>query len=260
MQISIIDIDSNLIETTFTAEMRLVAYKDKLDTIVQTTDGFVEKLQSNIDEPIELDFSNFLNNTNTSKFYTYWISRSKLTPAIEIIFNIPTTDSYLAKTTRIVLDLKDNIVYDEKSSSLKFESELENQEITLISKNEQIDFKEMRSNFLNKEREYIVAKQEYETILKSSTANVVMPQQESYYPSEFKSVITRALEFKHGTLDPAKIFTTDAKLENESKLIDMLIKTITRLSSLYPDITIDDGEGQPYQSEKIIDSDVKQRL
>lgn len=260
MQISIIDIDTNLIETTFTAEMRLVAYKEKIDTIVQTTDGFIEKLQSNIDDSIELDFSNFLNDTNTFKFYIYWIFKSKLNPAIEIIFNIPTSDSYLAKTTRIVLDLKDNITYDEKSSSLTFSSELAEQNITLISKNEQIDFKEMRSNFLNKEREYIVAKQEYETILKSSTANVVMPQQESYYPAEFKYVVTRALEFKHGTLDSAKIFTTDAKLETESKLIDSLIKVITRLASMYPDITIDAGEGQPYQSDKIIDSDIKQRL
>lgn len=250
MIISIIDINENLIETTFTAEMRLVAYKDKPDTIIQTTNGFVEKLQSNIDESINLDFSNFLNNRDTFKFYAYWISKSSFSPAIEIIFTIPTSESYLAKTTRIVVDLKDNISFNDRSSKLEFKSELEEQTITLFSKNEQIDFKEMRSNFLNKEREYIVAKQEYETILKSATANVVMPQQETYYPAEFKYVITRALEFKQGTLDPAYIFTTDAKLETESKLLDTLIKVINRLSLLYSDIKIDAGEGQPYESDK----------
>ena len=101
-----------------------------------------------------------------------------------------------------------------------------------------IDFKDL-------EAQYLAAKAQYETEVKDAGL-VVFEQNESYEPSDGTYIITRMLEFQLGTLIPAirhfKTIQNNTALR-QAQLIDQVL---TQLTKLFPDITIDDGEGMPY--------------
>ena len=70
-----------------------------------------------------------------------------------------------------------------------------------------------------------------------------------YQPNSFTKVITRLLEFQQGTLVTSLDFARNADLTQLFALlgpVNGLENEINSLAGLYPDITIEDGEGIPY--------------
>ncbi len=75
-----------------------------------------------------------------------------------------------------------------------------------------------------------------------------MDTEEDYHPTNFKVVITRLLEIQEGTLKQAIDYSKTTGLKVEYDRLTAINKLITNLSSMYPNVTIDDGEGIPYVS------------
>ena len=104
---------------------------------------------------------------------------------------------------------------------------------------------DIKSNFKTIEEEYILAKKQYEAQLKSNI-DISIDVVNKYEPKTFKNIITRLLEFQEGTINPALDYTKVAGLDIEYKRLETMNKLINSLTKMYPSITIDDGEGIPY--------------
>lgn len=162
-----------------------------------------------------------------------------------IAFNITTytdkTDNYKASVwNQLKTDIRfeDNFSLDGIRIDKGYELPELSYDITTIN--------EYKTSFKELEVQYLAAKAKYETEVKDAGLTV-FEQNESYEPSDGTYIITRMLEFQLGTLVPAiRHFKTTQNNPalRQATLIDM---SINNLSKLFPDITIDDGEGMPYQ-------------
>jgi hypothetical protein len=196
-----------------------------------------------------VDVSEILSNSILIKFYKYF----------SIYYSIGL--EMILKTDKVEIDVKgESIVYapsvtrvlfDSKVVNFSFNerSELQMSKITSdpigLEKSGQLLYENLRLNYIEKQREYEAIKREYEEKLKS-TNDIILNQKEIYYPQNFTFVVTRLLELQEGTIEPGIEFTMDAKLELQENILRDINRLINRLSELYPDVSIKDGEGQPY--------------
>jgi hypothetical protein len=106
-------------------------------------------------------------------------------------------------------------------------------------------------------RQVQVAQQrvDFEQELKNYQAQLIAQSDElilstyEYQPTNFTYVITRLLEFQQGTLISALDFAENANLTQLYNLlgpVNGISYEIDSLAGLYPEITIEDGEGIPY--------------
>jgi hypothetical protein len=85
----------------------------------------------------------------------------------------------------------------------------------------------------------------YRSQLKAQSLDLILSSAE-YQPNSFTKVITRLLEFQEGTLSTSIDYAENANLLDLKDLLGTLNTEITDLAGLYPEITIEDGEGIPY--------------
>lgn len=93
---------------------------------------------------------------------------------------------------------------------------------------------------------YLTAKQSYEELLANATT-IELTQLETYEPASPTYIVTRLLEFQAGTLNAAIRYAGDADLTDQLALLQRIDRSIGQYVSYYPNITINDGEGIPYQ-------------
>lgn len=93
---------------------------------------------------------------------------------------------------------------------------------------------------------YLNAKAAYEATLANATT-IELEQLETYEPASPELIATRMLEFQAGTLEAAIRYATDAQLGTQSDYLNRINKFINLYVSLYPNVSIGDGEGIPYQ-------------
>jgi hypothetical protein len=95
----------------------------------------------------------------------------------------------------------------------------------------------------------------FEQELKNYQAQLIAQSDElilstyEYQPTNFTYVITRLLEFQQGTLISSLDFAENANLTQLYNLlgpVNGISNEINSLSGIYPEITIEDGEGIPY--------------
>jgi hypothetical protein len=114
---------------------------------------------------------------------------------------------------------------------------------------------EYRKNKLDREKSFITALSDYQSEI-IAQANLQIDYQTQYNPKNFTQVITRCLELVEGTLNTAITYVEDAGLGvtagNQILRFNGIRNAIDGLSSLYPDITLEQGEGIPYQSIGVI--------
>jgi len=107
------------------------------------------------------------------------------------------------------------------------------------------------------ERQVKVAQERinFEEIVKNYQAQLIAQSDElilstyDYQPTNFTYVITRLLEFQQGTLISSLDFAENANLTQLYNLLgptNGIQNEIESLAGLYPEITIEDGEGIPY--------------
>jgi hypothetical protein len=92
---------------------------------------------------------------------------------------------------------------------------------------------------------YLTAKQSYEELLANATT-IELNQLETYEPANPTYIVTRLLEFQTGTLGAAIRYADDANLSDQLALLQRIDRSINQYVSYYPNVSINDGEGIPY--------------
>ena len=117
--------------------------------------------------------------------------------------------------------------------------------ITLESLEVKYSLSELKSELKRIEDLYTITKSNIEQKISLSDKEIEIVT-EDYEPVNFNYVVTRLLEFKEGTLNPGLIFCEQFGLKKELDILKTFDRCILRMTQLYPNITIDDGEGIPY--------------
>jgi hypothetical protein len=124
--------------------------------------------------------------------------------------------------------------------------------ITLESLEVKYKLSELKSELKRIEDLYTITKSNIEQKISLSDKEIEIVT-EDYEPVNFNYVVTRLLEFKEGTLNPGLIFCEQFGLKKELDILKTFDRCILRMTQLYPNITIDDGEGIPYSGPTKLD-------
>jgi len=109
------------------------------------------------------------------------------------------------------------------------------------------DLKTLISKYKEQELKFLETKAQYEADIKSNL-DITVEKGQSYEPDTFRKIITRILEFQKGTLNPAIEYTKQTGLTIEQQRLTTINNIMDILTKMYPNITIDDGEGIPYDN------------
>lgn len=104
----------------------------------------------------------------------------------------------------------------------------------------------LEKNFKKVEKDYIFAKKQFYENLKVADTTDIFEKLTPYEPGNWKNVLTRLLEFEEGTLNAGLRFAKKTGLTEEYKRLDNISTAIQYIKNLYPDVTIKEGEGIPY--------------
>ena len=191
----------------------------------------------------KVDLSKMLTNPTFIKFYQKYKGQITLNITIEIpktekykvfVGNVKITPSWYGEKGEIIFE---SYNYYDKNGSIVL-SPIENTVTNLAM---------LRQVYKTVEDNYLLVKKQYESQI-SGEVNLEIDTLETYEPKSFKAVITRLLEFQVGTLQPALDYTKTTKLTIEYDRLNIMNKLISILCKMYPKITIEDGEGMPYNS------------
>jgi hypothetical protein len=81
---------------------------------------------------------------------------------------------------------------------------------------------------------------------------LLIPTLNRYNPINITQVITRCLELNVGCVENALTYSRDAAVVAETNRLNGIQNTIEQISNLYPNISIEQGEGLPYQNVGVI--------
>jgi hypothetical protein len=214
-------------------------------TINDTTENlFSVSFITDDDGYTKVDLSKMLLNTTFIKFYQKYKGEVTLNVTIEI----PKTDKYNV----FVGNAKITPSWKKEESGIIFESyDYYNNDDTIILspiEDKVTDLATLRQTYKTVEENYLLVKKRYESQIVGEV-DLEIDTTETYEPKSLKTVITRLLEFQVGTLQPALEYTKTAKLTTEYDRLNTMDKLVNILSKMYPNITIEDGEGIPYNSD-----------
>lgn len=197
-----------------------------------------------------IDLSKMVTNPTFIKFYQKYKGQITLNITIEIpktekykvfVGNVKITPSWYGEKEEIIFESYD---YYDKNGSIVL-SPIENTVTNLAM---------LRQVYKTVEDNYLLVKKQYESQI-SGEVDLEIDTLETYEPKSFKAVITRLLEFQVGTLQPALDYTKTTKLTTEYDRLNTMDRLISILCRMYPNITIEDGEGIPYNSSIDIKSE-----
>jgi hypothetical protein len=216
-----------------------------------TENLFTANFVTNDNGSVSIDITTMLQNVTFIKFYQKY--KGKVT--FNVTIEIPKTDTYNvfvgnAKITPELNNEKNGIIFE------SYDYYDRDDTIILSPISDKItDLATLRQTYKTAEANYLLIKKQFE----SQTAGDVdleIDTVETYEPTTFKNVITRLLEFQVGTLQPAIDYTTTAKLTVERDRLNTINKLIIIVCKMYPNITIEDGEGIPYDTDGQIDTGI----
>lgn len=190
-----------------------------------------------------INVTEMLKNTKFIKFYQKYKGQITLNITIEI----PKTATYNV----FVDNVKITIEFKETERGINFEgySYYEKDGALILSPIEDrvTELATLRRTYKTVEDNYLLVKKQFESQV-TSDIDLEIDTAETYEPKTFKNVITRLLEFQSGTLQPAIAYTKTAKLTTENERLTIIDNLVNLLAQQYPDITIEDGEGIPYNT------------
>jgi hypothetical protein len=210
--------------------------------IDDTTDNlFTTRFLINENGYITINLTSMLSNSRLIKFVTKY----KDTSVLSVTITIPKTTNYSSFAGNLKIPVK----WKQGERGLTFDPydyADENDSIILQSIADQItEFATLRRTYKTIEDAYLLIKNQFETQL-IGEIDLEIDTAETYEPKNFKTVITRLLEFQVGTIQPALEYTKTAKLTIEYDRLNTMNTLINVICKMYPDVTIEDGEGIPY--------------
>ena len=111
--------------------------------------------------------------------------------------------------------------------------------------------KSKQAKKLDSQRTYINSLEDFQNEIVSQSS-LQIPYLNEYNPININQIITRCLELNVGTIENGLAYTTDAGLVAETNRLNKIKTLVNQISNLYPTITIEDGEGIPYQNVGVI--------
>ena len=111
--------------------------------------------------------------------------------------------------------------------------------------------KSIQAKKLDSQRTYINSLEDFQNEIVSQSS-LQIPYLNEYNPININQIITRCLELNVGTIENGLAYTTDAGLVAETNRLNKIKTLVNQISNLYPTITIEDGEGIPYQNVGVI--------
>jgi hypothetical protein len=219
--------------------------------IDDTTDNlFTTRFLINENGYITINLTSMLSNSRLIKFVTKY----KDTSVLSVTITIPKTTNYSSFAGNLKIPVK----WKQGERGLTFDPydyADENDSIILQSIADQItEFATLRRTYKTIEDAYLLIKNQFETQL-IGEIDLEIDTAETYEPKNFKTVITRLLEFQVGTIQPALEYTKTAKLTTEYDRLNTMNTLINVICKMYPDVTIEDGEGIPYDSGDRLEQD-----
>ena len=239
------DTTKDLADQTGTRDPSKVPTAISRYTINDTTDNLLSvNFITNSEGYARLDLSRMLTNTTFVKFYQKY--RGEIT--LNITIEIPKTATYNVFVDNIKITPKWTVT----DRRIDFESYnyYENDDSIILSSiaDTVTDLATLRRTYKTVEENYLLVKKQFESQV-SGNVDLEIDTVETYEPTTFKTVITRLLEFQIGTLQPAIAYTKTAKLTLENDRLTLINNLVNLLAKQYPDITIEDGEGIPYDTD-----------
>lgn len=193
-----------------------------------------------------LDLNGFLSQAKIQRFITNYYK--KYTISIRFIIDIPKTNNY----DYLIYNYDINANWVTVNNLWTFNSINFNswEDYIYLTSGSEIDIIFLRTTFKEAEERYLLSKKRYDAAVIAEDINIedIIAPPAPYEPSEIKQVITRLLEFQVGTLTSGMEL---AKKENMDlfRRLDNLNKSIISITKFYPNLTIDNGEGIPYNKE-----------
>ena len=148
-----------------------------------------------------------------------------------------------------------NVIYD-KENDVYFYNDLDywddwySFQINEIVIDEDL-LKTIQAKKLEAQREFTKKLESFQNEITSQSI-LQIPILNEYNPINITQIVTRCLELEVGTIENALAYTTDAGLIAETNRLNKIKTLIGQISNLYPSITIEDGEGIPYQNIGVI--------
>ena len=110
------------------------------------------------------------------------------------------------------------------------------------------DLRSLMSKYKEQELQFLATKAQYEADIKDNL-DITVEKGQEYEPDTFRKVITRILEFQKGTLNFAIDYAKTTGLTTEQQRLTTISNIMGMLTKMYPNVTIDDGEGIPYNNK-----------
>ena len=111
--------------------------------------------------------------------------------------------------------------------------------------------KESQSTKNKAQKEYIENLTSFQGDIQSQGI-LLIPTLNRYNPINITQVITRCLELNVGCIENALTYSRDAAVVAETNRLNGIQNTIEQISALYPNVSIEQGEGLPYQNVGVI--------
>ena len=214
-------------------EGKLISTSDVIGVIKSTTDGGGNMI-------VDL-FKLF--DANQKLIYLFKEKYFKYTIGLRLTVTSQTLDPYASTVNIANLDAlvwQDNAVfsgYDYVNNNDSFYPEL--------IEDKPKDLKTLMFKYKEQELQFFATKAQYEADIKDNL-DITVEKGQYYEPDTFRKVITRILEFQKGTLNFAIDYAKTTGLTTEQQRLTTINNVMDILTKMYPNVTIDDGEGIPY--------------
>jgi hypothetical protein len=217
-------------------------------TIIDSTDFlFKQEFKTDSEGLVVINLDKTLSSTEAIRFYRNYFE--KYTVALKTVIEVPKNENYdyLITSDNIQVEWEKDVKFPQFKSNVYSNY---NDFIYLEALGSRVtNFIQLKSQYKTAEETYLQIKKRYESEVVSNIVDVELPTNDSYEPINFAQVITRLLEFQAGTLTPGISHAKSLNLETEYKRLDILNKLINNITRMYPKITIEDGEGIPYNKD-----------
>ena len=217
-------------------KVRPINYKEMLNSGVLLS----QKFESDENGNVVIDLTGMLSNKNFLKTINTY--QDKYSFILRVKFSIFKTDKFYPYDEIITnpFEYTTNEKGDTTFDTLLFDM------ITLESLEVKYKLSELKDELKRVEDLYTITKSNLEQKISLSDKEIEIVTKE-YEPTNFNLVVTRLLEFKEGTLNAGLTFCEHFGLDKELQILKTIDRNIIRMSEIYPKVTLEDGEGIPYE-------------
>jgi hypothetical protein len=227
---------------------------------VYTSDVIIEGVETtDAGGIITIDVTNVFSDDEFERIFNKFSNAPGYNVSIEIILSSDKQEigpyMYISRTD-IPKELSAyNVYYNKRDDEYNYDNLEYYSEYTSFNVDEIVIDVELletiQSKKLESRKKYLQYLEDFQSeILSQSTLQI--PVLNEYDPINITQIITRCLELDAGTIENALAYTKDAGLIAETNRLNKIKTLVGQISNLYPTITIEDGEGIPYQNVGVI--------